>query len=114
MMPPEPGTTTQRRHLHRLASEVLRKSDRIFGGEYYGWGLDDKRPFGGSGRDSVGVDILLAVKPDGIDAWNLPTDTEDAWIEYAHGLYSEVGSYIRQRWAKDSMSRELEMEEIEQ
>lgn len=90
----------KRQHLHKLATEILRQSDRRYDGEGFGWGLDDKRPFGNSGRGSVGRDILFACRPDGLDPWNLPDETEDAWIDYAHELYKSAAGHTRERWSE--------------
>mgnify|MGYP001564560018 CR=1 FL=1 len=91
----------RKNHLHLLATEVIRQSDRLDGGEGMGWGLDDKYAMGGgSGREGVGTAILNACGCGDL-VWfqALEQEEQDRMIDYAHKLYEEVGGYIREQWA---------------
>lgn len=83
--------------LDKLATAYIERLERSEC-EYGAWGTDDKRPFGFSGRYSIGCDILAFI------GWEPEGEEEDCrhctdeQQEYAHALYDDLGDHIRKRW----------------
>ncbi len=86
------------RDLHLLATRVLNESRQHSSGEGWGWGLDDKRPFGNSGREGVGYDVLYTIGLTLPDVRALPEKDQEELIDYALDLYFVVASYICEVW----------------
>ena len=71
--------------------------------EYGGWGLDDKRPFGNS---LVEPDLAEIIGWNRDEIWepggNGDFDLNKA--DYLHDLYSDLGPYLKFKWAQFSES----------
>lgn len=86
--------------LEALADEFFNELRREGYCEYGGWGLDDKRPFGNSGPSAIARDILEIIGIGEEDYTDPDTWIKEDYEEYAHGLYNDLGDYIKKAWLK--------------